>query len=658
MRSRIYAGTLRHKRLLGVEHGFDYGLHMYALDLDDLDELAGSCSLFGHNRVRPLALHDRDYLFPGDSPLREKVLRALRENGIGEEPARVVLLTALRQFHYVFNPASFFYCFDASERLFCVLAQVNNTFGETHLYVLTPHPDTGRFGAPKAFHVSPFFPREGRYEFEFSALDDDMRVAITYVLGDGPALTASFSGVSSPVTCANLARLLLRHPLRAAATFPRILAQAARLYFRKKRPVFPKPEPASAMTIRQAPPTVADRVGRAALTGFLRRLDHGRLTMTLPDGGRETFGPDDGGPRVELAVHRPRFFQRTLFSGDIGFGEAYADGDWTAPDLTGLLRLLALREETLNDRRFLPALAGRTLNFLSHLRRPNTVSGSRRNITEHYDLGNEFYRLFLDRTMSYSSGIFQRDGDSLEQAQQNKMGAVLEMAGIGPGDHVLEIGCGWGGFALEAVRRTGCRLTGITISAEQYRLARERVREAGLDDRIDIRLEDYRHVQGVFSRIVSIEMLEAVGHGNLPEYFEAVDRLLAPGGRAVIQVITMPDRKYDAYRRGSDWIRKHIFPGGHLPSLGAMVAAMSARTRLGPTRLDDIGLHYARTLRLWREALLARRADVLAQGFDETFLRKWEYYFSYCEAGFLCRTVRNYQMQLSRMGEPDAGGGV
>lgn len=658
MRSRIYAGTLRHKRLLGVEHGFDYGLHMYALDLDDLDELDGACRLFGHNRVRPLALHDRDYLFPGDSPLREKVLRALRENGIGEEPARVVLLTALRQFHYVFNPASFFYCFDASERLFCVLAQVNNTFGETHLYVLTPHPDTGRFGTPKAFHVSPFFPREGRYEFEFSALGDDMRVAITYVLGDGPALTASFSGVSRPVTCANLARLLLRHPLRAAATFPRILAQAARLYFRKKRPVFPKPEPASAMTIRQAPPTVADRVGRAAVTAFLRRLDHGRLTMTLPDGGRETFGPDEGGPRVELAVHRPRFFQRTLFSGDIGFGEAYADGDWTAPDLTGLLRLLALREETLNDRRFLPALAGRTLNFLAHLRRPNTVSGSRRNITEHYDLGNEFYRLFLDRTMSYSSGIFQRDGDSLEQAQQNKMGAVLEMAGIGPGDHVLEIGCGWGGFALEAVRRTGCRLTGITISAEQHRLATQRVREAGLDDRIDIRLEDYRHVQGVFSRIVSIEMLEAVGHGNLPEYFEAVDRLLAPGGRAVIQVITMPDRKYDAYRRGSDWIRKHIFPGGHLPSLGAMVAAMSARTRLGPTRLDDIGLHYARTLRLWREALLARRADVLAQGFDETFLHKWEYYFSYCEAGFLCRTVRNYQMQLSRMGEPDAGGGV
>ena len=657
MHSRIYSGTLRHERLFEVRHAFDYGLHMFALDLDELAELDGACLLFGHNRVRPLALHDRDYLYPGDAPLRMKVLRALRESGVGEDPARIVLLTALRQFHYVFNPASFFYCLDASDRLFCVLVQVNNTFGETHLYVLTPDAETGRFGTDKAFHVSPFFPRKGRYEFEFSALGDEMRVAITYILDGGPALTASFVGAARTVTCANLAGLLLRHALRASATFPRILAQAARLYFGKKRPVFPKPDPASAMTIRQAPPTVADRVGRAAVTAFLRRLDHGRLVMTLPDGGREAFGPDDGGPRVELAVHRPRFFRRTLFSGDIGFGESFADGDWISPDLTGLLRLLALREDTLNDRRFLPALAGRTLNFLAHLRRPNTVSGSRRNITEHYDLGNEFYRLFLDRTMSYSGGIFLDEGDSLERAQLNKMDAVLEMAGIGPDDHVLEIGCGWGGFALEAVRRTGCRLTGITISAEQHRLARERVREAGLGERIDIRLEDYRHVRGVFSRIVSIEMLEAVGHVNLPAYFEAIDRLLAPGGRAVIQVITMPDRKYDAYRRGSDWIRKHVFPGGHLPSLGAMVAAMSARTRLGPSRLEDIGLHYARTLRLWREALLARRADVLAQGFDEAFLRKWEYYFCYCEAGFLCRTVRNYQMQLSRMGEPDAGGG-
>lgn len=651
MNSRICAGILRHERTHSVRHGFEYGLHLYALDLDELDDIDPAGLVFGHNRIRPLALHDRDYLYPGNEPLRSKVLRALQENGLEETPQQVVLLTALRQFHYVFNPASFFFCLNGSGQLFCVLVQVNNTFGETHLYVLTPQGADGRFAAAKAFHVSPFFPREGYYEFEFSLTADTVRVAITYFLDEKPALTASFSGQTMPMTVASLTRVLLRHPLRAAMTFPRILSQAVQLYFGKKRPVFPKPEPFSSMTIRQAPPTLTDRLGQVAVCAFLRRLDHGCLQVTMPDGTREEFGTPGQGPQARIVVHRSRFFRRTLLAGDIGFGEAYADGDWSSPDLTGLLALLALREEVLNDRRFWPALAGRAINFLAHLRRPNTVAGSRRNITAHYDLGNDFYRLFLDPTMSYSGGVFATDTDSLEQAQRNKMKAVIEMAGIGPADHVLEIGCGWGGFALEAVRQTGCRVTGITISQEQHLLARQRVREAGLEDRIEILLTDYRQIQGVFSRIVSIEMLEAVGHVNLPVYFEAIDRLLAPGGRAVIQVITMPDQKYHAYLRGSDWIRKHIFPGGHLPSLGAMIKAMSRRTRLNVTRLDDIGLDYARTLRMWREAFLAQAAAIRAQGFDQAFLRQWEYYFSYCEAGFSCQTVRNYQLLLSRMGE-------
>jgi cyclopropane-fatty-acyl-phospholipid synthase len=655
MNSRIYAGTLRHERLHKAAHAFEYDLHLYALDLDELDELDRSSRVFGHNRIRPLALHDRDYLHHGEYPLRTKVLRALRENGVEAEPARVVLVTALRVFNYIFNPASFFYCFDASGRLFSVLVQVNNTFSETHLYVLVPEEGSGRFRTAKAFHVSPFFPREGRYEFEFSNLDRELRIKITYFLEEKQALTASFSGTARPATPANLAAMLVRHPLRAVMTFPRIVAQAGRLFFRKKLPVFPKPDPASPMTIREAPPTWMDRLGRMAVCAFMARLDHGSLAMGFPDGSHRVFGPGRGGPEVSMTVARPRFFRRAMLSGDIGFGESYAAGDWDSPDLTELLKLLALREDVLNDRSFAPALAGRLLNYAAHLRRPNTVEGSRRNISEHYDLGNEFYRLFLDPSLSYSGALFTRPDETLEQAQRNKMAAVIDMGEIGPDDHVLEIGCGWGGFALEAVRRTGCRVTGITISQEQHDLAQERVRQAGLEDRIDIRLEDYRHVRGQFSRIVSIEMLEAVGHSNLPAYFEAMDRLLAPGGRAVVQVITMPDRKYTAYRLGSDWIRKHIFPGGHLPSLGAMIRAMSSRTRLGVTRLEDIGSQYAVTLRHWREALLAHRDEVLALGFDQEFLRTWQYYFSYCEAGFACRTVRNYQMQLTRMGEPTGG---
>ena len=658
MNSRIYVGTLSHARTHEVGHGFDYDLHLFALDLDELEQLDRSTFWFGHNRVRPLALHDRDYLYPTGEALREKVLRALRENGVGLKPARIVLVTALRQFHYVFNPASFFYCLDGSGRVACVLVQVNNTFGETHLYVLTAEGAEGSFAAPKEFHVSPFFPRRGRYEFMLSAPGEELEVSIAYFLDDAPALAASFSGRARPMSGRNLAGLLARHPLRAVLTFPRIVAQAARLYFGKKLKIHSKPEPASAMTIRHAPPTGLDRLGTWALRRFLRRLDRGRLTLGLPGGKTEIFGPPETVPQVALDVHRTRFFRRVLLAGDIGFGEAYVDGDWSSPDLVGLLGLLAQREEVLDDRRFWPALAGRALNYMTHLRRPNSVAGSRRNIGEHYDLGNDFYRLFLDSTMSYSGGIFKTGRESLEESQHVKMQAIIDMARLGPDDHVLEIGCGWGGFALEAARSTGCRVTGITISREQFDWASRRVREEGLGDRIEILLADYRHVRGSYSAIVSIEMLEAVGHRNLPLYFQTLDRLLAAGGRAALQVITMPDQKYDAYRLGSDWIRKHIFPGGHLPSIGAMARAMGKRTRLGIIRMEDIGTHYARTLELWRLALQERTGDVMGLGFDREFLRKWHYYFCYCEAGFRSRTVRNYQFLLSRMGEPEGAGCV
>ena len=445
---------------------------------------------------------------------------------------------------------------------------------------------------------------------------------------------------------------MLRHPLRAVLSFPRILAQAARLYFGKKLPVFTRPEPCSPHTIRQVGPGSLERLGRRVLTRFFAQLDHGCLTLTTADGDQVVCGDPQSGPQVAMTVHRHRFWQRAMLSADIGFGESYTDGDWDSPDLVALLSLLALREEAVNDRRLWPALAGRAVNFLHHLRRDNTPAGSRRNISAHYDLGNDFYRLFLDPTMCYSSGLFLDPADSLETAQKNKIHAIIDRAAIGPDDHVLEIGCGWGGFALETVRRTGCRLTAVTVSREQHAWVERLVREAGLEGRIEVQLTDYRHVQGRFTRIVSIEMIEAVGHRHLPSYFRALDRLLAPGGRIVLQAITMPDQKYRAYRLGSDWIRKHIFPGGHLPSLGAMVAAMAAATRLNPVGLEDIGSQYVPTLAHWRETLLARRQEVLALGFDETFLRRWTYYFSYCEAGFRTRLVRNYHLVLARMGEP------
>ena len=654
MKSRLYTGELRHTRSRVTRHEFSYPLHLYALDLDEVDDLADRSWWFGHNRIRPIALHDRDYLHPGAAPLRDKVRRALVENGVTAEPARIVLVTALRQFHYVFNPASFFFCLDAAGQVFTVLVQVNNTFGDTHLYLLPGIGDDPI--TDKAFHVSPFFPRTGVYRFHLTPPDGEtLTLAITYSIDGEPALQASFTGRAEALTPSILARTALRHPLRAVLTFPRILVQAARLHFGKKLPVHPRPEPSSPHTIRQAGPGPLERLGRRVLSRFFAQLDHGGLTLTTPEGEQLVFGDPHGQPQVAMTIHRHRFWQRAMLAADIGFGESYTDGDWDSPDLVALLSLLSLREEAVNDRRLWPALAGRTVNFLRHLRRDNTPEGSRRNISAHYDLGNDFYRLFLDPTMCYSSGLFLDPGDTLETAQRNKIHAILDRVGIGPDDHVLEIGCGWGGFALEAVRRTGCHLTAVTVSREQQAWVERLVREAGLEAQIEVQLTDYRHVQGRFTRIVSIEMIEAVGHRHLGRYFQALDRLLAPGGRIVLQAITMPDQKYRAYRLGSDWIRKHIFPGGHLPSLGAITAAMAATTRLNLVGLEDIGAHYVPTLTLWREALLARKQEVLALGFDETFLRRWTYYFSYCEAGFRNRLVRNHHLVLARMGEPVTG---
>ncbi|WP_306548536.1 DUF1365 family protein [Desulfobulbus sp.] len=653
MNSQLFTGQLRHARTHEVEHSFVYSLHLFALDLDELEQLDRDSFWFGHNRIRPLALHDRDYLYPGNAPLIAKVNRALEENGINQPAARVVLVTALRQFHYVFNPVSFFYCYDQANKVFCVLAQVNNTFGETHLYVLRNESGDLTFGTDKAFHVSPFFPRKGRYAFRLSPPENTLLLEITFCLdGDKPALVASFTGTARPLTPGTLARTVYFHPLRAVLTFPRILWQAGRLFFQKRLKVYTKPDPCSPLTLRQSPPSLLERLGRKVMVHFFSQLDHGQMTMTLPEGEQLIFGQPDGSPQVAMHVVKHRFFQRAMLTADIGFGEAYVDGDWNSPDLVALLSLLNLREEAVNDRRIWPALAGRLVNLMVHRQRDNTPAGSRRNISEHYDLSNELYALFLDPTMSYSSGIFLDRNDSLEQSQYNKFQAVIDKAAIGPADHVLEIGCGWGGFALEAVRQTGCRLTGITVSREQFDWATRRVEEEGLADRITILLTDYRHVEGSFSKIVSIEMLEAVGHPHLPVYFSTLDKLLAPGGRIVIQAITIPDQKYGAYRAGSDWIRKHIFPGGHLPSVGAMVSAMSGKTRLNIVEMEDIGSHYIRTLQLWRAAFLDKRQEVLDLGFEPTFVRKWEYYFSYCEAGFRNRLVRNYHLVLARMGEP------
>jgi len=408
-------------------------------------------------------------------------------------------------------------------------------------------------------------------------------------------------------------------------------------------------ELATALDSPVAAPRLADRVARRMVLNRLERLAHGRLWLREPDGTVTSYGAAGTEPPAALNVRSWRFYLRLAVGGDVGAGESFMDGEWSSPDLVALTRLFLANEDLLGGR-FGAGAPLRLADRILHLTRRNTRSGARRNIRAHYDLGNEFYRLFLDETMTYSAAVFADPAEDLATAQRRKLRLMAAKAGVRPGDHVLEIGCGWGGFAELAATELGCRVTGVTLSEEQAALARERMRRAGVSDRVEILLADYRDLTGRYDAIVSIEMLEAVGHEYLDDFFAACERLLARHGRVALQVITIPDQLYERYRRSTDWIRKHIFPGGHLPSLEAMQRSIARRTSMVVDDVENIAAHYAESLRRWRAAFMRRLDAARELGFDERFLRMWEFYLATCEAAFTHRKLADLQIVLARPG--------
>jgi cyclopropane-fatty-acyl-phospholipid synthase len=398
-------------------------------------------------------------------------------------------------------------------------------------------------------------------------------------------------------------------------------------------------------------PSFIERTAASLVLSRLAVLERGCLELGLPDGSSRRFGDSTSSPHGRLQVHSWQLFPRLVRGSDVGAGESYTAGEWSTPDLVELTRLF-LANEQLFDPSPVSGLIGRLRDRCVHLLRRNSRRQARRNIHAHYDLGNDFYRIFLDPTMTYSAALFESPEDTLEQAQHAKYRALADGLALGPSRHVLEIGCGWGGFAELAARDYGCRVTAITISDAQAAAARERIRRASLDNLVDIRVVDYRDIEGRFDAVVSIEMLEAVGHRFLGRFFAASDRLLAPGGSAAIQTITIPDQIYDRYRRTTDWIRKHIFPGGHLPSLQAIQNALARNTSLVVRSATAIGPHYAETLRRWRAAFLEHLDQVRELGFDEAFIRTWDFYLATCQAAFAQRKIDNLQLVLARPGEP------
>ncbi|MEY2789832.1 MAG: hypothetical protein RLZZ34_2975 [Verrucomicrobiota bacterium] len=394
----------------------------------------------------------------------------------------------------------------------------------------------------------------------------------------------------------------------------------------------------------QSTPRWIESVTLGLVDSLFRPMTAGHLRMLCPDGSSREFGAPGQTPAAEIHVRRWRFFTRCAVGGDMGFGEAYQDGDWETPDLAAVIAWFCANVEQApsmsgSARKRLRFTLLNAANRLRHFLNRNSLTGSRANIAAHYDLGNTFYSQWLDATMTYSAALFESPDQSLEAAQTAKYERLCRELRLKAGEHLLEIGSGWGGMASHAARRHGARVTTITLSEAQAAYCRERFEREGIADRAEVRVVDYRRLEGRFDKIVSIEMMEAIGDQYLETYCRTVQDLLKPGGLFAAQFITYPDSRHDELRRGVDWIQKHIFPGSLLLSLNRVNQAMQRTGRLHLHTLHDMGLDYGRTLREWRQRFNLGLDEVRRQGFDEHFIRTWNYYLAYCESAFLWRNI-------------------
>jgi len=380
----------------------------------------------------------------------------------------------------------------------------------------------------------------------------------------------------------------------------------------------------------------------------LQGLRGGFLELVCPDAAY-TFGDPAAELRAKAVIHDERFFLRALAGSDVGIGEAYMDGEWSSPDLVSLVRLVTRNLRRVDSRNQLFSAARSFAFHVRHRMRGNSLQGSRRNIRAHYDVGNEFYALFLDREMLYSSAYFQTPEDTLEEAQRNKIDLICRKLRIEPGERVLEIGCGWGAFAIHAARNYGAHVTAVTISPAQYSYVKERLARSNVTPgSVRFLLQDYRKLEGKFDKIVSIEMFEAVGLSRYDEFFGSCDHLLAPGGSLLLQTITMPEHELTAYRRRVDWIQTYIFPGSELAFLGEIQKSLSRVTQMSLTHLEAFGQHYATTLEMWRERFSQKVARVRSLGFSESFQRMWEFYMAWCEGAFRERYINVMHLLMTK----------
>ena len=396
-------------------------------------------------------------------------------------------------------------------------------------------------------------------------------------------------------------------------------------------------------------PGILSGYAKRVLLKQLEKLKHGELILN--DGVEQhIFGRLDGRlPKtITINIHDRDFYSSILVNGGLGAGEAYIDGNWTCEDLTGVVELFICNREYLEGNGLCMRWFTKPLQILQRIMQRNTLKGSRRNIAAHYDLGNDLFEQFLDRTMMYSCGIFHHEKATLQEASEAKLERICQKLQLNPDDHVLEIGTGWGGFALYAASHYGCRVTTTTISKEQHEYASQRIRDAGLESRVTLLFDDYRELEGSYDKVVSIEMIEAIGYRNYDSYFNKCAELLRPDGLMLLQSITIADQRFAVAKKSIDYIQRFIFPGGCLPSVAALSDAIARKTDMRIFHLEDIGPHYATTLRMWRERFFANIEKITQLGYPERFIRMWQYYLCYCEGGFRQQSIGTVQMLITK----------
>ena len=439
------------------------------------------------------------------------------------------MLTSPKAFGFNFNPVSFIYFLDTSNKIIGIIAEVHNTFNEKHIYLLTEPKEDGNyltFESKKEFHVSPFFKTEGKYCFLFSKKIDRIEIIINYLKGETKMFHANLLLQPKPIAKFSFVKIGTQFIATALATFPRILYQAALLKFRHNLKIVKNTGLKSRFSSSRKKPGLLDKIWMNIVFKILSSIKKGSLTITLPNGDKKDF-KGKGSPHAKITVANYRFFKRLVFNGDIGFADGYIAGDWSTENLEFIFELFVKNSEILNNKQYLSQIS-RLIHRVKHNLKNNSLTNAKKNIYDHYDLGNDFFKLFLDPLRVYSSGIFLTDKDSLETSQINKIKKALELADVQENHKILEIGSGWGALAIYAAKTIGCHVTTVTISEEQYRFVKRKINQLHLDDKIEVKLMDYRLLEGKYDRIVSIEMLEAVGHKYLPTYFNKCNNLLKP----------------------------------------------------------------------------------------------------------------------------------